>query len=163
MKKNQEISALRKARKNCDMSLEDVYIKTGITASTLGDIERGEQQNFDLNIIPTLCDTYECKRLARYFCGNECPIGTYLNYEKLKMEDKENLASIFLNVQDCLNEMNNLDMKQLVKICKDNIIDNTELETYTVLRNNLKEMASAYNALIRWEEENTIGQEKRDD
>ena len=163
MKKNQDISAFRKIRKICDMSLDDVYTKTGISTNTLGDIERGEQQNFDLNIIPTLCETYECKRLAHYFCGNECPVGNYLKHEKIEIDKKENLASIFLNVQDCLNEMNNLDMKRLIKICKDNIIDNTEIDDYLILRENLKEIALSFNALIRWEEENNIGQEKRDD
>ena len=156
MKKN-DVSAYRKVRKQSEKSLEEVSESTGISVYTLGDIERGEiipkEKAFDLNIITNLCDEYKCKRLANYFCGNECPIGEYLNYEKIDIDEKEHLASIFLTLQDSLNEINKLDMTRFVKICKDGIIDESEKEDFLILKNYLSEIALAYNALLRWENE----------
>ena len=44
-------------------------------------------------------------------------------------------------------------MTRFVKICKDGIIDESEKEDFLILKNYLSEIALAYNALLRWENE----------
>lgn len=144
----------------CDLSLEEVSEKTGISKDWIGELERGERSpkndKFPLNDILSLSELYDSKRLCHWFCSSECPIGEYLQLEKIDVMESENLANIFLHVQYSFNKLKQLDMERMIEICRDGVIEASEESDYIALRACLKEISMSYNALVRWEEEGNL-------
>lgn len=154
-----EESVYRAIRKNQPgkPSIDDISIKTGIPKDTLGDIERGSKQPM-LSDLVELSKAYDSKRLCRWFCSNECPVGQHIELIKVDGLEEEQLGLIMLSIIDSLNSLKKIDLERLVEISRDGIIDMTEVEDFNNLKKNLKKIARAYGSLMRWEEDgNTIG------
>lgn len=152
-------SVYRSIRKNQPgkPSLDEVSANTGIPKDTLGDIERGEKAPA-LSDLVELSKAYDSKRLCRWYCSNECPVGTYLNLIKVTGLEEEQLGLIMLSVIDSLNNLKKLNLERLVEISRDGLIDVTEVDDFNILKKNLKKIARAYGSLMRWEEDgNTVG------
>lgn len=139
------------------LSIDDVSSKTGIPKDTLGDIERGSKMPSVSDLVE-LSKAYNSKRLCRWFCSNECPVGTYIDLNKVDGLGEEQLGLIILSVMDSLNKLKQIDLARLVEISMDGIIDSSEKEDFLELKRNLNSISKAYGALLRWEEDgNTIG------
>lgn len=138
-------------------SIDEISIKTGIPKDTLGDIERGSKIP-NLNDLTELSKVYECKRLCRWFCSNECPVGKHLNLIKVDGNGEEHLGLIMLTIIDSLNKLNKIDLQRLAEIAQDGVIDETEAEDFIQLKKTLRKISKAYGSLMRWEEDgNQIG------
>ena len=152
-------SVYRSIRKNQDekLSIDEVALRTGIPKDTLGDIERGSKMP-GLNDLVELAKVYDSKRLCRWFCSNECPVGKHIDLIKIDGLGREQLGLIILSVIDSLNKLKNIDLARLVEISKDGIIDASEETDFYELKKGLKSISKAYGALLRWEEDgNVIG------
>lgn len=154
-----EESVYRAIRKNRPgkPSIDDISVETGIPKDTLGDIERGSKQPALTDLVE-LSKIYDSKRLCRWFCSNECPVGQHINLIKVDGLEEEQLGLIMLSVIDSLNNLKKIDLERLVEISRDGIIDITEVDDFNNLKKNLKKIARAYGSLMRCEEDgNTIG------
>lgn len=154
-----EESVYRSIRKKQEgkPSIDDISAKTGIPKDTLGDIERGSKTP-NLNDLVELSKVYDSKRLCRWFCSNECPVGDHINLIKVDGTGEEHLGLIMLTIIDSLNKLNKIDLQRLAEISQDGIIDETEADDFNELKKNLKKISKAYGSLMRWEEDgNVIG------
>ena len=139
------------------LSIDEVSIRTGIPKDTLGDIERGTKMP-SVNDLVELSKAYNSKRLCRWFCSNECPVGTHINLNKVDGLGEEQLGLIILSVIDSLNKLKKIDLARLVEISMDGVIDSSEKEDFLELKRGLNSISKAYGALLRWEEDgNVIG------
>lgn len=154
---NNKDSVYRVIRKNQNgkPSIDDISNATGIPKDTLGDIERGSK-NPSLSDLVELAKTYNSKRLCRWFCSCECPVGQHIKLIKVDGTGEEHLGLIMLSIIDSLNKLNKIDLNRLIEISKDGIIDESETEDFISLKKNLKSLSKAYGALIRWEEDGNI-------
>lgn len=150
-------SVYRSIRKNQEgkPSIDDISIKTGIPKDTLGDIERGSKEPSLYDIVE-LSKAYNSKRLCRWYCSNECPVGNQINLIKVDGVGEEHLGLIMLSIIDSLNKLNKIDLERLIEISKDGIIDESEADDFNNLKTNLKKLSKAYGALMRWEEDGNI-------
>lgn len=152
-----EESVYRSIRKKQEgkPSIDDISAKTGIPKDTLGDIERGSKTP-NLNDLVELSKVYDSKRLCRWFCSNECPVGNHINLIKVDGTGEEHLGLIMLTIIDSLNKLNKIDLQRLAEISQDGIIDETEAADFNELKKNLKKISKAYGSLMRWEEDGNI-------
>ncbi|MCQ2521661.1 MAG: helix-turn-helix transcriptional regulator [Lachnospiraceae bacterium] len=152
-----EESVYRRIRKNMDEknSLDDISLKTGIPKDTLGDIERGYRKPAPEDVV-VLSDAYDNKRLCRWYCASECPVGQRLGLPKVDGLEKEQLGLIALSLIDSINSLQKVNIERVVEISKDGLIDVTETDDYTTLKKSLRKISKAYNALLRWEEDGNI-------
>lgn len=156
MAQNEE-SVYRYIRKKQDgkPSIDDISIKTGIPKDTLGDIERGTKCPALTDVVE-MAKAYDSKRLCRWFCSNECPVGQHINLIKVDGTGEEHIGLIMLSIIDSLNKLNKIDLERLIEISKDGIIDESEADDFNALKRSLKKISKAYGALMRWEEDGNI-------
>ena len=160
-----EDSVYRNIRKKQEgkPSIDEISTKTGIPKDTLGDIERGSKTP-NLNDLVELSKAYDSKRLCRWFCSNECPVGKHIDLIKVDGTGEEHLGLIMLTIIDSLHKLNKIDLQRLAEISQDGIIDETEADDFIQLKKTLKKISKAYGALMRWEEDgNVIGVPVPDD
>ena len=152
-----EESVYRNIRKKQDgkPSIDDISIKTGIPKDTLGDIERGSKTPALTDLVE-LSKAYDSKRLCRWFCSNECPVGKHIGLIKVDGTGEEHIGLIMLTIIDSLNKLNKIDLERLIEISKDGIIDESEADDFNTLKSSLKKISKAYGALMRWEEDGNI-------
>lgn len=142
-------------KQNEKMSIDDVSAKTGIPKDTLGDIERGTKEP-NLHDLVELAKVYDSKRLCRWYCSNECPVGKHIDLIKVDGLAEEQFGLIMLSIIDSMNNLNKIDLARLIEISKDGMIDETETTDFYTLKKSLKNIAKAYGALMRWEEDGNI-------
>ena len=138
-------------------SIETVSKETGIPQDRLGDIERGEKEP-NVQDVAALAKYYNSKRMCKWFCSNECPVGKEIDLIKVDGTGTEDMGLIMLKIIDNLNKLRTVNIDRIVEIAADGVIDESELADFSKLKDALKEISKAYGALLRWEEDgNVIG------
>jgi transcriptional regulator with XRE-family HTH domain len=152
MKDEKEKNPYLFCRKQRGLSRDDVNEQTGMSTDRLGDIEKGER-NAEPEDIVSLSECYKMPRLCNYYCANECVVGKKIGYKEIGISETEELAKIFLEILYCLDDLKNIDEKRLVEISRDGKISDDEFEDFTRMKDSLRAIAAAYNALELWENE----------
>lgn len=147
-----ETSVYKKIREQNDKSQETVATGTGISRDKIGAFERNEKTP-DPDEIVALSDFYNSKRLCRWYCHKECPVGKEIGYPEVNALEEERLDSTMLVIINSLNKLKNIDVDRMIEISVDSKIDESEKEDFTVLKENLATLSEAYNALLRIEED----------
>ena len=91
---------------------------------------------------------YKAPHLCNYYCSNECPIGQeYVPEIKVK-----NLSQIVLEMLASLNTMKK-SQERLIEITADGVIDDTELEDFIFIQNELERISITIETLQIWVEQ----------
>lgn len=141
----------KKSGKSIQYVEENAHLPNGL----LGDIETGKK-DADPEDIVALSKFYDSRRLCRWYCSNECPVGKHLGLIKVNGTGTEEMGLIILEIIASLNKLNKIDLERIVEIAKDGIIDESEATDFNRLKDGLQELAQAYGSLLRWEEDGNI-------
>lgn len=145
-------SVYKKIRENKGQSQESVANGTGISRDKIGAFERNEKTP-DPNEIVALSNHYGSKRLCRWYCYDECPVGEKIGLLPVDALEEERLDTTMLIIINSLNKLKNINIERIIEISVDGKIDGNELEDYENLKNSLASLAQAYGALLRIEED----------
>ena len=107
----------------------------------------------DTDEIVALSKHYNSKRLCRWYCYEECPVGKEIGLLPVDALEEERLDSTMLVIINSLNKLKNIDIEGMVEISVDGKIDKSEKEDFDTLKSSLASLAQAYGALLRIEED----------
>ena len=91
---------------------------------------------------------YKAPHLCNYYCSNECPIGQEYVPE-IKVKD---LSQIVLEMLASLNTMKR-SQERLIEITADGKIDDSELEDFIFIQNELERISITIDTLQLWVEQ----------
>ena len=114
-------------------------------------IERIESRKTTANPdeITLMAEKYQCPYLCNYYCANECEIGKQYVPE-IQAKD---LSQIILEMLASLNAMQRK-QERLIEITYDGVIEESELQDFTAIQNELKKISITVESLRLWAEEN---------
>lgn len=84
----------------------------------------------------------------QYYCSNQCAIGQQYVPE-VKLQD---LSKIILKMVDSLNTVQD-NQRRLINITADGIIDDTEIDDFIKIQNELEKISITVEALQLWSEQ----------
>lgn len=145
-------SVYKSIREKNVQSQEAVANGTGISRDKIGSFERNEKMP-DPDEIVALSKHYNSKRLCRWYCYDECPVGKEIGLLPVDALEEERLDTTMLVIINSLNKLKNVNIERIVEISVDGKIDGNELEDYENLKSSLASLAQAYGALLRIEED----------
>lgn len=94
-----------------------------------------------------MAEKYKAPNLCNYYCANQCPIGQqYVPEVKIK-----DLSQIVLEMLASLNSMSRK-QERLIEITADGKIDNTELEDFIAIQEELERISITVETLQLWSE-----------
>ena len=96
-----------------------------------------------------MAEKYQCPHLCNYFCANECAIGKQYVPE-IKAKD---LSQIILEMLASLNTMQRK-QERLIEITSDGVIEDTELQDFINIQNELEKISITVETLQLWAEQN---------
>lgn len=123
-----------------------IEAKDMISPERLERIENGKMAIHPDEVL-LLSDIYKQPSLCNHYCSNECPIGREYVPE-IKVKD---LSQIVLEMLSSLNSMNKK-QERLIEITADGIIDDTELEDFIFIQNELERISITVETLQLWVE-----------
>lgn len=91
---------------------------------------------------------YKAPHLCNHYCSNECPIGQEYVPE-IKIKD---LSQIILETLASLNTMKK-SQERLIEITADGIIDDSELDDFVFIQNELERLSITIETLQLWVEQ----------
>lgn len=95
-----------------------------------------------------MSEKYKAPELCNYYCSNQCPIGQrYVPEVKI-----QNLSQIVLKMVDSLNTVQDY-QRRLINITADGVIDDTEIDDFVEIQNELEEISVTVEALQLWAEQ----------
>ncbi len=147
-----ETSVYKKIREQNDKSQETVALGTGISRDKIGAFERNEKTPEPDEIV-ALSEFYYSKRLCRWYCHEECPVGREIGYPAVNALEEERLDSTMLVIINSLNKLKNINIERMIEISVDSRIDESEKADFNTLKESLAALSDAYNALLRIEED----------
>lgn len=108
-----------------------------------------------------MADKYKSPELCNYYCSKQCPIGQRYVPE-VKIQD---LSQIVLKMVDSLNTVQD-NQRKLISITADGVIDDSEIDDFVSIQNELEKISMTVEALQLWSEQmianGAINKEKYD-
>lgn len=95
-----------------------------------------------------MADKYKAPELCNYYCSNQCPIGQQYVPE-VKIQD---LSQIILKMVNSLNTVQD-NQRRLIGIAADGIIDDSEIDDFIDIQEELEKISIAVEALQLWSEQ----------
>ena len=95
-----------------------------------------------------MAEKYKSPEMCNYYCSNQCPIGQQYVPE-VKIQD---LSQIILKMVDSLNTVQD-NQRRLINITADGIIDDTEIDDFIKIQNELEKISITVEALQLWSEQ----------
>ncbi len=142
----------KELRRRYDLSQEQLAEAAHLTRDKLGDIERGKVLPSPEDVI-SLSHELNGRRLCRWYCYAECPIGREIELLPVDAIEEEPLSITMMKIMNELNKLKKIDINRLIEISMDGVIDTSELSDYRILRDSLAELGQAYGALLRIEDD----------
>ncbi|MCR5283310.1 MAG: helix-turn-helix domain-containing protein [Lachnospiraceae bacterium] len=142
----------KELRRKYDKSQEQLAEEALLTRDKLGDYERGKATPSPEDIV-NLSRNLNGKRLCRWYCYAECPVGKEIDLLPVDPMDEELLSTTMMKIMNELNKLKQIDINRLIEISMDGVIDKSELSDYNILRNSLAELGHAYGTLLRIEDD----------
>ncbi|MCR4691076.1 MAG: helix-turn-helix transcriptional regulator [Lachnospiraceae bacterium] len=142
----------KELRRRYDMSQEQLAEQSHITRDKLGDIERGKVTPAPEDIV-SMSRSLNGKRLCRWFCYAQCPIGKEIDLLPVDPLNEELLSTTMMRIMNELNKLKSIDINRLIEISMDGVIDKSEMSDYRILRDSLAELGHAYGTLLRIEDD----------
>ena len=142
----------KELRKRYDKSQEQLAEEALLTRDKLGDYERGKLTPSPEDIV-NLSRNLNGRRLCRWYCYAECPVGKEIGLLPVDAMEEEILSTTMMKIMNELNKLKQIDINRLIEISMDGKIDKSELSDYNTLRNSLAELGHAYGALLRIEDD----------
>lgn len=98
--------------------------------------------------ILVMAEKYKSPELCNYYCSNQCPIGMqYVPEVKV-----QNLSQIILKMVDSLNTAQD-SQRRLISITADGMIDDTEIDDFVNIQEELEKISVTVEALQLWTEQ----------
>lgn len=98
--------------------------------------------------ILVMAQKYKSPELCNYYCSKQCPIGKqYVPEVKIQA-----LSQIVLKMVDSLNTMQD-SQRRFIGIAADGVIDDTEIDDFVNIQEQLEEISIAVEALQLWTEQ----------
>lgn len=98
--------------------------------------------------ILVMAEKYKSPELCNYYCSNQCPIGMqYVPEVKV-----QNLSQIILKMLDSLNAAQD-NQRRLISITADGMIDDTEIDDFVNIQEELEKISVTVEALQLWTEQ----------
>lgn len=98
--------------------------------------------------ILVMAEKYKSPELCNYYCANQCPIGIqYVPEVKV-----QNLSQIILKMVDSLNTVQD-NQRRLISITADGMIDDTEIDDFVNIQEELEKISVTVEALQLWTEQ----------
>lgn len=98
--------------------------------------------------ILVMAEKYKSPELCNYYCANQCPIGIqYVPEVKV-----QNLSQIILKMVDSLNTVQD-NQRRLISITADGMIDDTEIDDFVNIQEELEKISITVEALQLWTEQ----------
>lgn len=112
-------------------------------------IERIENGKFSAHPdeVMLMADTYKAPHLCNYYCANECAIGQQYVPE-VRVKD---LSAIVLEMLASLNGIRKM-QERLIEITADGAVDETELEDFIDIQEELEKISITVETLQLWSE-----------
>lgn len=129
-------------------------ILDGITEDRLEKIENGRTIPTPEDILQ-FADKYKDPTLCNSYCSGECAIGRHYVPQ---VEVKE-LPSIVLGMIATINNVTTM-RERLIAIAADGVIDESEMEDFNQIQEQLEELSKAVEALQLWVEKTAKDQEQ---
>lgn len=111
--------------------------------------------------ILVMAEKYKSLELCNYYCSNQCPIGK----QYVPEVEVENLSQIILKMLDSLNTVQD-NQRRLISIAADGMIDDTEIDDFVNIQQELEKISITVEALQIWTRKMTanglINMEKQD-
>ena len=118
-----------------------------ITPERLERIEKGKFAIHPDEVL-LMAEKYNAPELVNYYCSKECPIGQrYVPEVKIK-----DLSQIVLEMLASLNSMQK-QQENLIEITADGKIDNSEINKFIEIQNNLEKISITVETLQLWTEQ----------
>lgn len=95
-----------------------------------------------------MADKYKSPELCNYYCSKQCPIGQRYVPE-VKIQD---LSQIVLKMVDSLNTVQD-NQRKLISITADGVIDDSEIDDFVSIQNELEKISMTVEALQLWSEQ----------
>ena len=95
-----------------------------------------------------MAEKYKSPEMCNYYCSNQCAIGQQYVPE-VKIQD---LSKIILKMVDSLNTVQD-NQRRLINITADGIIDDTEIDDFIKIQNELEKISITVEALQLWSEQ----------
>ncbi len=98
--------------------------------------------------ILVMAEKYKFPELCNYYCSNQCPVGMqYVPEVKV-----QNLSQIILKMLDSLNMVQD-NQRRLINITADGMIDDTEIDDFINIQEELEKISVTVEALQLWTEQ----------
>lgn len=95
-----------------------------------------------------MSEKYKSPKLCNYYCSNQCPLGMkYVPEVKV-----QNLSQIILKMVDSLNTVQD-NQRRLISITADGMIDDTEIDDFINIQEELEKISITVEALQLWTEQ----------
>ena len=127
-----------------------------IQRNTLSSYENGNKTP-DPEDIVIMSRAYKNKRLCHWYCAEECVVGKEIKLLGIDPLHSEDFGQVMMTIHSAIRHLKDLNLDELIDIAKDGIIEESELDTYNTIKSNLEELAKAYGALLRIEEDDIDG------
>ena len=95
-----------------------------------------------------MAQKYKAPELCNYYCSNQCQIGQQYVPE-VKIQD---LSQIVLKMVDSLNTVQD-NQRRLISITADGVIDDTEIDDFVGIQEELEKISITIEALQLWTEQ----------
>ena len=118
-----------------------------VTPERIEKIESGKSLPHPDEVL-TMAAKYRRPSLCNYYCSNQCAIGQQYVPE-VKLQD---LSKIILKMVDSLNTVQD-NQRRLINITADGIIDDTEIDDFIKIQNELEKISITVEALQLWSEQ----------
>ena len=116
----------------------------------VGRIEKIENERVEPHPeeILIMAQKYKSPELCNYYCSNQCPIGQQYVPE-VKIQD---LSQIVLKMVDSLNTVQD-NQRRLISITADGIVDDSEIDDFVSIQEELEKISITVEALQLWTEQ----------
>ena len=95
-----------------------------------------------------MAEKYRSPELCNYYCSNQCPIGQQYVPE-VRIQD---LSKIVLQMVDSLNTVQD-NQRRLINITADGVIDDSEIDDFIGIQEELEKISITVEALQLWTEQ----------
>lgn len=120
----------------------------GIDRTRLSRIELGSVVPYPDEVL-AMSKTYGIPELCNNYCSGDCPIGK----ETIKPISSDNLDRLILQFLGSSKKMEDISA-QLIEITSDGIVDETEIETFDAVLDELDKMSVNIQSLMLWAQKN---------
>ncbi|MGN0496407.1 MAG: helix-turn-helix domain-containing protein [Lachnospiraceae bacterium] len=98
--------------------------------------------------ILVMSEKYKLPQLCNYYCSNQCPIGN----QYVPEVNVQALSQIILKMVDSLNTVQD-NQRRLINITADGMIDDTEIDDFVNIQEELEKISITVEALQLWTEQ----------